>query len=361
MTRELVVVGDPTGRRTRLIRDALKRSGQPEARIISWGQVLNDGGVEASPTDTVWLDSPGDSADIDRLLRGPGDQTRIGDGPRWYQRFCDAASSVRGGRLLSDPADIAILFDKRVCHEDLTRASVPVPASPTSGGEVVADWTQVRRLTSDAGMRRFFVKPAHGSSAAGVVAVETASGGRVQARSSAELCDGRTYNSLRVRTYRGERDVASLIDALAPENLHIEAWIPKPTVGGRSADLRVVVVAGVATHAVLRLGASPMTNLHLGGTRGDLTVAVNGFRRAGVDWDGVLGVAEDAARCFPRTFCVGVDLLPTSGWRGVVVGEVNAFGDLLPGLAGLPGRADGLDTYDAQIAALDGWRCDDAA
>ncbi|MFD0529886.1 hypothetical protein ACFQ1I_28730 [Kitasatospora arboriphila] len=36
-----------------------------------------------------------------------------------------------------------------------------------------------------------------------------------------------------------------------------------------------------------------------------------------------------------------------------MVGEVNAFGDLLPGLTGLPGGpAEGLDTYGAQIAAL---------
>lgn len=54
----------------------------------------------------------------------------------------------------------------------------------------------------------------------------------------------------------------------------------------------------------------------------------------------------------PRTLCVGVDLLPAVGWRRVAVGEVNAFGDLLPRLTGLPGGgAEGLDTYAAQVAA----------
>ncbi|WP_449064380.1 hypothetical protein [Planomonospora algeriensis] len=45
-------------------------------------------------------------------------------------------------------------------------------------------------------------------------------------------------------------------------------------------------------------------------------------------------------------------------WRSVAVAEVNAFGDLLPGLTGLPGSgAEGLDTYGAQVrAVLSGWR-----
>ncbi|MGW0582677.1 hypothetical protein ACWD25_43705, partial [Streptomyces sp. NPDC002920] len=35
------------------------------------------------------------------------------------------------------------------------------------------------------------------------------------------------------------------------------------------------------------------------------------------------------------------------------VGEVNAFGDLLPRLTGLPGSgAEGMDTYAAQVAAV---------
>ncbi len=47
-----------------------------------------------------------------------------------------------------------------------------------------------------------------------------------------------------------------------------------------------------------------------------------------------------------------MDILPGAGWRRFTVGEVNAFGDLLPRLTGLPGSgAEGLDTYAAQVAA----------
>src|SRR5690606_33743462 len=112
------------------------------------------------------------------------------------------------------------------------------------------------------------------------------------------------HNSLRVRRVTGEREVAALVDALAPERLHVERWWPKASLGdGRAADLRVVVVAGRATHAVVRTSRSPMTNLHLGGQRGDLAAAV---AAAGENWAAALETAERAAACFPGTLCVGV-------------------------------------------------------
>jgi hypothetical protein len=96
-----------------------------------------------------------------------------------------------------------------------------------------------------------------------------------------------------------------------------------------------------------------MTNLHLGGRRGDLDAVREAVETAGGRWADVLQVCERAAACFPRTLCVGVDLLPAIGWRKVFVGEVNAFGDLLPGLTGLPGSgAERADTYAAQVAAV---------
>ena len=52
------------------------------------------------------------------------------------------------------------------------------------------------------------------------------------------------YNSLRVRVYETSGEVAAIVDALAPDGLHVERWLPKAALGGRVVDLRVVVVAG---------------------------------------------------------------------------------------------------------------------
>ncbi|GGX73170.1 hypothetical protein GCM10010358_29540 [Streptomyces minutiscleroticus] len=350
--RRWAVVGNGGNRRVRLFAAAARAAGLPEPRVVEWRDVLRDGGHAFADDEVVRLDSPGEDAWVDRALRDVGDPTRVEGSARWYGRFLAAVGTLRGGLRLDDPGELAVLFDKRLCHGLLDAAGVPVPPSPTSGGAVpVRGWSDVRALLREHAMPRAFVKLAHGSSASGVLAVETAGPGRVRATTSVEIApDGRLYNSLRVRRYTDERDVAAVVDRLAPDGLHVERWVPKASVEGRAADLRVLVVAGRATHAVVRTSRSPMTNLHLGGRRGDLSAVTDAV---GGRWGELLGVCERAAACFPGTLCVGVDLLPVTGWRRFAVGEVNAFGDLLPRLTGLPGGgAEGLDTYGAQIAAV---------
>ncbi|MEU8651930.1 STM4014 family protein [Streptomyces sp. NPDC048737] len=349
------VVGNPENRRVTLFADAVRAAGLPAPRVVAWAEVLRAGGAEFGPEEIVRIDSPGENADVDRLLRGTADPTRVEGSARWYAGFTAALAGLRGGIRLDDPDDLPVLFDKRRCHAVLDAAGVPVPASPTSGPAAapVRGWDDVRALMREHRMPRLFVKPAHGSSASGVLAVETGGPGRIRATTSVELTsDGRLFNSLRVRRYHDERDIAAVVDALAPDGLHLERWLPKASQQGRAADLRVVVVAGRATHAVVRTSRSPLTNLHLGGSRGDLEAARQAVAAAGARWSDLLGVCERAAACFPRTLCVGVDLLPAVDWRRAAVGEVNAFGDLLPRLTGLPGSgAEGLDTYATQVAA----------
>ncbi|MCX4767192.1 STM4014 family protein [Streptomyces sp. NBC_01275] len=350
------VVGNPENRRVALFGDAVCAAGLPAPRVVPWTDVLRAGGADFAAEEIVRVDSPGENPEVDRLLRGGEDPTRVEGSARWYAGFTAALHGLRGGIRLDDPDDLAVLFDKRLCHGALDAAGVPVPASPTSGpqGAPVRGWDDVRALMRGHRMHRLFVKPAHGSSASGVLAVESGGGDRIRATTSVELApDGLLYNSLKVRRYERERDVAAIVDTLAPEGLHLERWLPKASQEGRAADLRVVVVAGRATHAVVRTSRSPMTNLHLGGSRGDLEAARRAVEAAGARWADLLGVCEAAAACFPRTLCVGVDLLPAVGWRRAAVGEVNAFGDLLPRLTGLPGSgAEGLDTYAAQVAAV---------
>ncbi|WP_405719081.1 STM4014 family protein [Streptomyces sp. NBC_00046] len=355
------VVGVPGNRRVTFFQDAVRAAGLLAARVVPWSAVLR-GEAVFLPGETVRLDSPGEDAEVERLLRSVDDPTRVEGSALWYARFTEAvrtvarAASAAGAELLDDPGDVAVLFDKRLCHGVLDGAGVPVPASPTSGAAapVVRDWADVRERMADLGMSRVFVKLAHGSSASGVLAVETAGPGRIRTTTSVERdASGRLFNSLRVRRITTEPEIAAIVDALAPDGLHIERWLPKATQRGRATDLRVVVVAGRATHAVVRTSHSPMTNLHLGGERGDLDAVRAAVETAGGSWGEALAVCERAAACFPDTLCVGVDLLPSTGWRRFAVGEVNAFGDLLPRLTGLPGSgAEGLDTYAAQVAAV---------
>ena len=357
----LTVLGNPGHRRVALFAAAVRAAGLPGPTVLPWLDVLR-GRYRIGPGTVLRVDSPGEDEAVDALLRGAAlgagyAPTRVEGTAAWYAGFTAAldgvARAVReapGARLLADPAETAVMFDKRRTHRLLAGAGVPVPPALDQRAGPVAGWDDLRERLAAAGLRRVFVKPAHASSASGVLALEFGPRGRLLATTSAAWQDGELHNSLRVRRCTDEQEIAAIVDRLAPDGLHVERWLPKSSQGGRSADLRVVVVAGRATHIVVRTSTGPMTNLHLGGARGDV-----GLLRAaaGRYWSDLLETAERAAACFPGSPMAGVDVLPTADWRRYAVGEVNAFGDLLPNVTGLPGSpAEGLDTYGAQVAAL---------
>jgi hypothetical protein len=171
-------------------------------------------------------------------------------------------------------------------------------------------------------------------------------GRRHQAATTVEAArrDGelRLYNSRRIRVYRDWREIAELIDALCRHRVHVEQWLPKAGFDNRTFDLRVVVIAGRACHTVARLSQSPMTNLHLLNERGDEDAVRERVGRAA--WDAAMRNCELAMECFPGSLYAGVDLLFTPDYRRQVVIEVNAFGDLLPGVFW-----QGLETYAAEL------------
>jgi glutathione synthase/RimK-type ligase-like ATP-grasp enzyme len=247
-------------------------------------------------------------------------------------------------RLMNHAADIMVMFDKRRCHELLSRAGHPVPRSL---GAIESFEELVERM-KQAECRRVFVKLAHGSSASGAVAYQT-DGRRHQATTTVEMVQRNgelhLYNSRRIRVYRELDEIAALIDALCRHRVHVEQWLPKAGIDGHAFDLRVVVIGGQARHTVVRMSRSPMTNLHLLNRRGSVDAV-----RARMDpaaWAAALRTCEAVMRSFPASLYGGIDLLVTPDYRHHAVLEINAFGDLLPDLLW-----EGLDTYAAEILAL---------
>ncbi|GAB3142462.1 STM4014 family protein [Micromonospora sonneratiae] len=373
----LVVVGNPDNRRVTLFLAAAAQVGLA-VEVLPWRR-LAAGPVDLPAGAVVRVDSPGEDAEVDRLLRGadrPAEHGEIVGLADWYAGLRAAlarlshAAHAAGATLLNDPADIAVMFDKRSCHARLAEAGVPVPPALPAP---VRDYGELRSALREAGWSQVFVKTAHGSSASGVLALRinpgqsssateprgTTTGAtttRVAATTSVELTgDGRLFNSLRVRTYRDERDIATIVDRLAPDGLHVERWFPKAGLDGRVIDLRVLVVAGEPGHVVVRAGRGPLTNLHLGNARGDLAAVRARLGESG--YAAVLRTCVQAASCFPGSLHAGVDLLVGTDWKRHKVAEVNAFGDLLPNLTDSAGR----DTYTAELVALrtgrfDRWR-----
>jgi hypothetical protein len=246
---------------------------------------------------------------------------------------------------MNDSEDIEVMFDKCLCHERLARAGVAQPEAIAS----VGSFDELKSQMADANWTRAFVKLAHGSSASGVVAYEFSHDGHQRATTTVEMIRDeagslRLYNSRKIRTYRDPQLIAQLINALARHRIHVERWVPKAAIAGRTLDLRVLVVAGRACHSVVRLSRSPLTNLHLVNDRSDPEALRS--RMGEEAWTEAMAECEKAMRCFPNSLHGGVDLVIVVGFRRHVVLEVNAFGDLLPGVLW-----NGMSTYMAEIVA----------
>src|SRR5262249_4601590 len=105
---------------------------------------------------------------------------------------------------------------------------------------------------------------------------------------------------------------------------------------GQNSDLRVVCVYGAPVATIFRLSSHPMTNLHLGGRRGDYNHC-----RAAVPtrtWLDAIDHCAEAAACFDSAVA-GVDVVFERGFARHFVLEVNAFGDFFPGWVDAAGRS----------------------
>ncbi len=373
-----VVIGNPENRRVAMFQAALAQQELPPACVVSYTELLRGNfdvlrqAVEGPVI--VRLESPGENDFVERSLVTRG----LEESPRSHDSLifdCDGLIAYERGEILPNaawfagysqllaqieaciqqhvplaawmnhPAAIATMFDKPATIALLRAAGLPTPG-PLG---IVFGYEELTALLGEHRVERVFVKLRFGSSATGVIALQHARG-RVLAITSVEMQTSargvRLFNSLRIRRYEDERQVAELINALGPSGLYVERWLPKSTWRARTIDLRVVVVAGAPRHTVVRMSRQALTNLHLGNQRGDAAAL-----RAEVPndrWNPMLTSLKQAAMLFPHCHYFGADVLFTPHFDRHALLELNAFGDLLPNI-----DSEGLDTYGAEISA---WR-----
>jgi hypothetical protein len=368
---DLVVLGNLGGRRLDLLGQALARRGQAPARVVSYRDYLA-GRVRIAEAlragSVLRIESPGQDFEVEKGLLAEGDgpigqhelkalafdRGRLLAPGQWYRGFCRLLERVESDRrqgpahrLVNDPGEIAVLFDKVACHDRLAALGIPCPRALGP----VGSYAELRARMRDRGVGRAFVKLRWGSSASGIVAVET-SGARAQAFTTVEMAGGPggpplLYNTRKIRRLVGDREIEPVVDALAAEGVHVEPWAPKAGIEGEAFDLRVVVIGGESGHVVVRQSRGPMTNLHLKNRRGrvDLVRA----RMGESAWGDLLATCRRVGGAFGGCRHVGVDVAVLPGFRRHLVLEANAFGDLLPGVVDDLGR----DTYEAELALID--------
>jgi glutathione synthase/RimK-type ligase-like ATP-grasp enzyme len=372
---QFLVIGNPESRRGRLFQEAVERQDSPPTQLVAYADLLTQriDLVRFDSEDTIFrFDAPERSFEVDRgfIAAGaelepngqhqrisaseaqelPTDLGRIWYQRQWYLGWRDCLQNWTTnlqGRILNHPTDIAIMFDKVQCQKILAAAGIPVPPRLLPGCSV-ENYDQLTALMDGQNVQRVFVKLAHGSSASGVVAYERRQGMEraiTTVERVVEQGELRFYNSRRIRQYRKSTEIADIINFLAAESVQVETWLPKARIEGREFDVRVVVIGGKACHAVIRLGNSPLTNLHLGNDRREITDLPPGITPN--VWQEMLATCERAAACFPSSFYCGVDLLIAPNLQDHYILEMNAFGDLLQGIT-----YEGLDTYAMEVKML---------
>jgi hypothetical protein len=362
-----VLLAHPGQPRVESFQAALAAAGHAPATVVAWRDWLNEPDCLTphltSTRHPIWLklEAPGEVPDgMDQLLRQgalayglpyppPLLRGELAHGVLGHQGLRTALSGLEAqltahpkARCFNPPKDILAMADKLRCQQTLLAGGVPVP--PLHGE--IDSFEALAEKLRQSGLRRVFVKPRYGSSAAGVVALESDGHGRFRATTSVEMVETgnrgslRLFNSLRIRRYAGLQ-VVRLIDALAPHAPYVEQWIPKPRLGQRCFDLRVLTLAQRACHRVARLASHPLTNLHLGNQRGEVEDCLDAAGQAQLD-----STAARAAACFPDSLMAGVDIIVGRGRAHVL--EMNGCGDWLPRLSW-----QGQTVHQAEIALME--------
>jgi hypothetical protein len=375
-----VVIGNLDNRRVTGFVDALACGGWPAPILLAHRELIADPSALAALPDTpmlVRIDSVGEDREVEQALleRGatalPDDArcTRVSPAelrrrppefgqllaPRQhhaglvdYLAALDRVfASKPSWRVLNPIADLELLFDKVACSRRYAAAGIPMPEQlPNLDAITSAD--ALREAMVAQRWPAVFVKLSCGSSASGVALYRHVPSRPAHERDMILTTVARTpegrFNSLRLQRLDTRAAVDELLDWLLGEGAQVERAISKARTDRRSFDLRVLTIAGDPAFCVVRESPHPITNLHLGGTRGDL----DALRRR-IDDEHWAAAMRSCERVWAEHGClhVGVDLLFEADLRGHRIIEANAFGDLLPGLT-----RDGMSVYEYELAAL---------
>lgn len=369
MTPRYILIANPETKRCETYRaefDAYwqERGSAVELEVVPWAEIVpRDGNLDDLPAfdkpAIVRMESPGKDDTVTRLLLEAGARDDPSESPRdWraielpkgllvrpgllYRGFRRVLSGLRKSfdarahlALTACPLAVAEMFDKTRTCAKLAAADVPVPEW-RDGNTMSPDVTVFPRQVRDLGWPTTYVKLNTGSSATGIVVVTHPSEGESFGVTTLAAIEGQFYNSRLVRRLEGLFGLLQPLAFIRHEGAIVQRGIPMAQIDGQNFDVRVVCVNAKPAAVIFRLSPHPMTNLHLGGRRGDYELC-----RAAIptrEWLDALDHCAGAAACFDSVIA-GVDLLFERGFRRHYVLEVNAFGDFFPGWTDASGRS----------------------
>ena len=333
-------------------RELLAYGHAPKVVLVPWAEIIAaDGNLDRFPAfDTpaiVRLESPGKDTVVSRLLLGAGANERPNEPTiDWQWEPLPKGWLARPGlqhagfrRILRNlqlqfstrphlhptacPNAIAAMFDKTATTQRLRTNGVPVPdwlpIAHQSASPLLDDIRKTNWPTT-------YAKLNTGSSASGIVALYRDD--NWTADTSMTVKNGQFYNTRSIRRLRGENEIRPALEFLLQEGLFVQRGIPLAQIDDQNFDVRVVCIYGKPVATIFRLSSAPMTNLHLGGRRGDWASCRSQIPTR--IWLDALDSCSNAAECFDSAIA-GVDLVFEQNSPNHRILEVNAFGDFFPG------------------------------
>ena len=363
----MIVVGNPENRRVAMFQGALLAQGHPPARVVAWRDLVEPGAPARLLRDDpmIRIDSTGENDEVERALVRRGEAAARAEGvpaisaaelaampaelgkivhPRQHHLgflavLAEIEAATAGVRVVPPPSAIRELFDKVAASHHWRALGIPMPdALP-----VVRTPDEVRAAMRERGWTTAFVKLTSGSSAS-CVAMFTHRADSEHVLTTVEDTGRARFNTRKLQRLTAREPIDRVLGFILGEGAIVERAIPKAKVDGAWFDLRVLAIAGEAAFVVMRTSPHPITNLHLGGLRGDVEALRARIARGA--WDAAMASAVAVQRA-TGAFQVGVDLMFEPDLVHHRVLEGNAFGDLLPNL-----ERDGLDVYSWQIRRL---------
>ncbi|MFT3710950.1 MAG: STM4014 family protein [Archangium sp.] len=350
-----IVIANPKNRRVTLFSEAMAELKLPPPEVVSWLEVLRTPErLDELSADRalVRIDSFGEDFEVERELLARGGfenaltlEERRGEviapavAQRGFQQVMDTVLKPLFGKrkkwVLLNPLDeITEFFDKRLTSRRFASAGIPIPEFLE---EVPTRADALLEAARARGWRQIFVKPAMGSSASGVLLVTLGPRGAAEIRTSLEWDAPRFFNNLRLSHYRTREDVARALDFILAQGAQVERAIPKGQLDGAFFDCRVVVIGGEPRFVVVRQNKHAITNLHLGGWRGDVEQLKAALAPGA--WDAMLETCRQVGKLY-RSLHIGLDVMFEDDLSAHRVIEANAFGDLFPNLT-----VDGKSVY----------------
>ncbi len=370
MSSKFIVIANPENRRVSFLQQALEHFNLPPAKVITYADLI--AGKEKldrfnSPDYILRFDSPEKNFGTEKAVLEMGadvagshrriskkklvnlefDKGLIRYPRQWYlgwQYLLQQWEKQIQCRVMNSPVDIITMFDKPASHKLFIENNIPVARSLGK----INSYDELKEAMSVQKCDRVFVKLANGSSASGVMAYQLHPRGESAITTVERVREnGETllYNSRRIRHYTKSAEIADIINILCAESVQVEEWLPKARINNRPFDLRVVVIGGEAQHLVMRIGKSPMTNLHLGSDRDNFDTFICLVDES--NWLKMKQTCEVAAAVFPNSLYCGIDLLVYPDLKRHSIIEINAFGDLIPGTT-----YQGMDTYTSEVKVV---------